>query len=121
MPPKQVAQRGSNNESELASLADELVCRRVVAIAALGGGATGLAAKRAIAALPIVLAAPNNPVELGVVVSLNRPGGNLTGVTGAKMLRPNTLIPSPQLSTKSGQVQTPRAKVYRPLLSAFVR
>jgi len=52
-----------------------------VAIAALGGGATGLAAKRAIAALPIVLAAPNNPVELGVVVSLNRPGGNLTGVT----------------------------------------
>ncbi len=63
-------------------MADDLVRRRVSAIAAVGSGVTALAAKAATSAIPIVFAAPNNPVELGLVATLNRPGGNLTGVTG---------------------------------------
>jgi putative tryptophan/tyrosine transport system substrate-binding protein len=75
--------RWANSQFErLPALADDLVRRRVAAIGALGGSASALAAKRATTTTPIVFAAPNNPVELGIVASLNRPGGNLTGVAG---------------------------------------
>jgi putative tryptophan/tyrosine transport system substrate-binding protein len=75
--------RGANNQSgQLRALADDLVRHRVAAIAAVGSGVTALAAKAATTAIPIVFAAPNNPVELGLVATLNRPSGNLTGVTG---------------------------------------
>jgi putative tryptophan/tyrosine transport system substrate-binding protein len=72
-----------NQINRLTALAADLVSRHVAVIAATGGGGTAasLAAKAATTTVPIVFTSGVDPVKVGLVASLNRPGGNVTGVT----------------------------------------
>jgi putative ABC transport system substrate-binding protein len=106
----------------LAALAADLLRRNVSVLIATGGSLAAMEAKKATSTVPVVFTMGGDPVELGLVASLNRPGGNITGVSiRAVELEPklmsllHELVPK---ATVAGILVNPGN---RPLAEAYVR
>ena len=111
------------HDDRLPALAAELVRRQVAVIAAPGGLPAARAAKAATSTIPIVFEIRGDPVEAGLVQSLNEPDGNLTGVTyvevGARRLELlRELVPG---ATRIGAVINPAGPMPRPNGGKFRR
>jgi len=100
-------------------LAVELVDLRVAVLLAAGGSPSALAAKAATSTIPIVFSAVTVPVRLGLVASLNRPGGNVTGIgmfgselwaKSAELLK--ELVPTMAVTAYLMNPSTPSAEIY---------
>ena len=76
-----VEYRWAGNDDRLRELAADLVRLRVKVIVTPGSTTAAAAAKSATTTIPIVFSGGGDPVEIGLVASLNRPGGNVTGVS----------------------------------------
>ncbi len=102
----------------LPALAAELVNLKVAAILAAGGPPSALAAKKATSTIPVIFSAADDPVGLGLVASLSRPGGNVTGMSlfnsdlGAKRLALlHELVPSAGVVAYLTNPANPSAKL----------
>src|SRR5262249_57479190 len=72
---------GGGRYGEFAGLGADLVGRKGALLFAAGGPPSALAAKAATSTIPVVFSGSNDPVGVGLVASLNRPGGNVTGMS----------------------------------------
>jgi len=77
--------RWGDGYGRLAEMAVDLVQRKVAAIVAAGGVPSALAAKAATTTIPVIFAVGADPVAFGIVPSLNRPSGNITGITNLNL------------------------------------
>ena len=99
-----VEYRWAQNDDQLTELAADLVRLRVAVIATPGSTTAAAAAKSATTTIPIVFSGGGDPVQTGLVASLNRPGGNVTGV-----------------SSMSGELGTKRLGLLQELVPRAVR
>ena len=104
----------------LPDLAAELVRRQVAVLAAVGGNNSALAAKRSTTSIPIVFTSSADPVQVGLVASLNKPGGNVTGVSwfdaelGPKQLQLlSQLVPNVNIAALIVNPQSPEVTEQR--------
>jgi putative tryptophan/tyrosine transport system substrate-binding protein len=97
----------------LPALAAELVTLRVAVLFTAGGTPPALAAKAATSTIPVVFSASNDPVRVGLVPSLNRPGGNVTGMAlaGKRLELMKELVPSASAVAYLVNPTTPTAEV----------
>src|SRR4051812_39087576 len=100
-----------NQVGRLPVLAADLVSRSVAVIVTIGGDITARAAKAASTSIPIVFVTGGDPVQLGLIATLNRPGGNVTGISFLVVL---TIAKRLDLLTKMAPVANPIGVLVNP-------